>query len=404
MRISTNQIFAQGANNIETQQSKLLNLQNQLSTGLRVQTSADDPVASAQIELMNQRLSQLALYKQNNQSIASSLNTEDGVLSSVTNTIQSLQQLQVQAGSGVLSPADRQSLAVEAKNLLGQLQQSANSTDTIGNYMFAGSVSNTAPISVDPSNNYVYNGDSTQRFQAISDSMQVAINDTGDNLFMKIPAGNGNFSITQPATPNAGTGVISTGSVSNPAAFAANIPGDYTISFAGAPLQYTVTNNTTSAVVTSGNYTDGGPISFNGMSVSVTGNPAISDSFNLKTNQNESIFSTVQRMINNLNSPSSPAGQAASDSENSQILMQLANALNNVSKYRSDVGARLNQLDSVGQTNDNLNLLSQETLNTLQQIDPVQVATSLNQQIVNLQAAQQSFVRIQNLSVFNYIN
>lgn len=409
MRISTNQIYQTGVTNMSTQQERMLQLYNQLSTGLKVQTAADNPVAGAQIELMQQRLGSVQLMQQNNQNITSSLNLQEGVLSDAISTVQNLMELQNQAGNGLLSQSDRKSLADAVQNALNQLQQQANSTDANGNYMFAGSKSNIAPVtqvynSSTGTYTYNYNGDSNQRFQGISDNIQVATNDTGDNLFMRIPAGNGSFSISQPSTPNTGTASVSPGSLIDPSAF---VPGDYTMSFGiggSGSLEVTVTNTATGATAYNAPYQSGGTVGFNGMQMVVTGAPNSGDSFSINTSKNESVFATAQRMINNLNAPDNgPVSKAVYDTENSQLMMQLSSALDNLSRYRSELGGRLNQLQTVSDTNANLQAISEDTLKSLREADPVAVATQYNLQLVNLQAAQQSFVKIQSLSVFNYI-
>lgn len=409
MRISTNQIYDHGVSNMLSQQEKALQLQNQLSTGVRVQTPSDDPVASAQIESMNQRLNALQSFQKNNQTITNALNFQDNVMAGISTAIQSLQTAQVQAGNAALSKDDRNALAKTVQGLLGQLQEYANSTDAQGSYMFSGSKSNLPAVSrtYDSSTNsyvYSYNGDNIQRFQAISSSLQVAVNDTADRLFMNIPAGNGSFSISQPSTPNTGTAVASTGSIVNPSSY---VPGNFKMNFglnSSGAMEVTVTDTNTNSTVYNAPYQDGDTINFNGMGISVSGQPAAGDSFSINSNTNESLFATVQKMIKNLTAPyDSAADKAAVQTENSQLMMQLSTALDNISNYRADLGSRLNQLDSVSSVNDSLQLVSQDTIKQLREADPIAVAVQYNLQLVNLQAAQQSFVKIQGLSVFNYL-
>ena len=52
MRVSTSQIFDAGTRNLIDGQSALYKTQNQLSTGRRVLTPDDDPVAAAQVLLI----------------------------------------------------------------------------------------------------------------------------------------------------------------------------------------------------------------------------------------------------------------------------------------------------------------------------------------------------------------
>lgn len=411
MRISTNQIYERGLSSLLIQQQKALYLQERLSSGLRVASPEDDPIATAQIELMNQRIGSTESLQKNRQHAVSALSLEEGILGNTVGTLQDLRTLQVKAGNASLSEADRKSLAAEAKNLLSQLQDYANSKDINGGYMFSGGQTSTLPISLNASGQYIYNGDSTQRYQAVSGNLQLAINDTGDSIFMRVMNGNGTFSIASPVIPNTGTASVDTGSVVNPAAY---VPDDYTMSYAlnsQGNLVVMVTGTASGNVIPPSGlpddaplYLEGSSINFNGMQMTVSGTPLPGDSFSITPSQNESIFATVQSMIANLNQPFGTAvDKAATLTENNQLLAQLDIAINNVLDHQSAVGSRLNQLDFADNVNTNLILVSQEVRKKLQEIDPIAVATEYNLQLVNLQAAQQSFVRIQGLSVFNYI-
>ncbi|TAL59736.1 MAG: flagellar hook-associated protein 3 [Legionella sp.] len=410
MRISTSQIYERALNNLLTQQTRATKLQTQLASGLRVQTPSDDPIAAAQIELMNQRVSSAESLQKNREAVENALKIEEAALSDMVSTLQRLREMQIQAGSGVLSEADRHSLATEAQSLLKQLQDQANAKDNYGYYMFSGGRSSSPAITLDNNGAFVYNGDGNQRFQAVSGNLQIAANDTGDNLFMRIKNGNGRFTVTVP-TPNAGTGVVTSGEVVNEGAYVAD---NYTISFANnsqGKLVVMISGATSGNVIPPSGLTDDAPlyedgreISFNGMSVTASGQPVAGDSFALNPAKNESLFSTVQRMIVNLNKPfNSAVDKAATLTEYHQVLAQLDAAQSNILNYQAIVGSRLTQLDSANQTNSILIDSSKEVLKQLSEIDPAVVATKYNEQLINLQAAQQSFVKIQGLSIFNFI-
>lgn len=89
---------------------------------------------------------------------------------------------------------------------------------------------------------------------------------------------------TTPAAANTGTGAVSSTVVSDPSVWT---PGAYKISFTSA-TQYQVTNSA-NAVVSSGTYAGSTPITFNGMSVTMTGTPANGDTFNIGTASSSNI-------------------------------------------------------------------------------------------------------------------
>ncbi|WP_454783911.1 flagellar hook-associated protein FlgL [Legionella sp. WA2024007413] len=412
MRISTNQIYQNSLNSLLNKQERVAKLQEQLNENfLKVRYSSDDPIAFAQIELMNQRINTTQLLQKNRESADSALSMEESILNDCTISLQRLREIQVKAGNSTLSEQDRKALAIEANIILKELLDYANAKDINGDYMFSGGQTSTLPFSINTSGQYVYNGDSTQRFQLVGSSLQMAINDPGEDLFMRIPNGNGSFTIKQTATPNTGTASLNTGSLITPSAY---VPDDYTMSFA--------LNSQGSLVVmvsgaTSGNvipptglpddaplYQDGMTVSFNGMEMAISGLPNAGDSFLITPSQNESVFATIQNMINNLNQPYSTATEkAAATTVNNQILAQIDSALSTILDARANLGARLNQLEHAETANSDVIEQSQIILKRLQEVDPLAAATEFKQELYNLEVAQQSFVLIQGLSLFNFI-
>ena len=107
----------------------------------------------------------------------------------------------------------------------------------------------------------------------------------------------------------------------------------------------------------------------------------------------QSVFKTLSDLVAGL--------QANNPSPSS--LTNLGNALQNVLTVQTRVGARLNAISDQKTLNGNFLLQVKQNRSQLSTLDVAQAATQLNQQLVALQAAQQSFARIQGLSLFNYL-
>jgi flagellar hook-associated protein 3 FlgL len=84
-------------------------------------------------------------------------------------------------------------------------------------------------------------------------------------------------------------------------------------------------------------------------------------------------------------------------------LSNIDNALNNVINVRTSVGSRLKSLDAAQSAGEDRALQYSQTLSRLQDVDYAKAAAELMQQQVGLQAAQQSFVKLAGLSLFNYL-
>ena len=78
-------------------------------------------------------------------------------------------------------------------------------------------------------------------------------------------------------------------------------------------------------------------------------------------------------------------------------------AMENLGAFRTQTGARLNAIDSHRALNEEIVLQGQKALSSIEDLDYAEAVSRLNLQLTGLQAAQQSFARIQNLSLFNFL-
>ena len=97
MRISTALVFAKGVKAIQDQQSSLSRTQQQIATGRRILTPADDPAGAKQILDIDQSLALTRQYNRNADTASGRLALEDGTLEGVTNLLQRVRELAIQA-------------------------------------------------------------------------------------------------------------------------------------------------------------------------------------------------------------------------------------------------------------------------------------------------------------------
>lgn len=405
MRIATSTLYDVNVATLNRQQSKLLQTQQQVSLGRRMLTPADDPAAAALALDVSQADAANTQHGSNIDRAQTALALSEGVLQGVTLLLQDVQTIAVNAGNGSLSNADRKMLASDLQGRLDELVVQANHTDATGNYLFAGFQGNTSPF-INTATGVQYRGDDGKRMVQVSTAGQVATSDSGADIFMRIKNGNGTF-VIQPAAANTGSGIASVGMAVNPALLTGD---DYQVTFnvaAGGVTTYDVTNTTTATVVSSGNpYTSGQAITFDGMQFDITGTPANGDQFDVMPSTNESVFKTVSDLIDALNTGVTPGDVASATEYNANLnraLNGLARDLDNILTVRASIGSRMNQLDSEKLTVSDLGLQYQQVLSQLQDLDYNKAITDLTQQQTSLQAAQKSFLQVQNLSMFNYM-
>lgn len=398
MRISTNQMFQRATDGILDQQSQMSKTQIQLSTGKRVVTPSDDPTAAVQILQLQHSVDITNAYQTNIGYATSSLTSEEQAVSGVTDILQRVRELALQANTGLLDDPARQGIAQELQQNVKGLLDLANSQDSNGDYLFAGYSTNTKPFS-QTSTGFSYAGDQGQRFIQIGASRQVAITDSGSDVFQAIPNGNGTF-VTSYNNANTGTGVLDPGQVTNSAAW---VRDTYTITFL-TPTTYEV-RNSSAALVTNGAYQSGAAISFNGIQVSVSGAPAAGDTFTIAPSTKQDVFTSVQNLAVALSTNVTDAtSQAKLSNDINQALVDIDRAMEKFTNVRAAVGARLNAVDAQKSINDDLISTTQATLSSEKDLDYASVISLYNRQLLGLQAAQQTFVKMQNMSLFNFIS
>lgn len=402
MRISTGQIQLQGIAAVLEQQAQLTKTQLQLSTGKRVLTPADDPAAASLGLELNQTLAVTQQYQANADSAKTRLGNEEVVLDSVTALLQNVRTLAVQANNATLGAENRAAIAVEVRQRVEELLGYANSRDGNGEYLFAGHQGQTQPFASTPGGTFTYSGDQGQRYLQIGPTRQLAVGDSGTEVFQTVRNGNGTF-VTNYNAGNSGSGVINPGTVNG-----TFVPDTYTLTFTQVlstdPITYTVTRASDSATVASGSYTSGGAISFAGVQTGVSGTPANGDTFTVTPSANQDIFTTLQNLANALTAPTSAAGAQAKLNNNiNRALTDIDQALGNILEVRAQVGARLNAIDAQKDLNSAFTLEVQKTLASVQDIDYAEAASRLNSQLIALQAAQQTYVKVQGLSLFDFL-
>jgi len=402
MRISTSMLNQDAVNGILADESQLAQTQNQLSSGKSINTPADNPVGEVQLLQLDNLNSQNTQYISNGQSANTNLTLEEQALSTSTTTLQSIRDLVVEANSGTNSAADLQDIATQISQLEGQLQSTANSQNAQGQYLFSGFSGNTQPFVRGSGGAITYLGDSGSSSVNINGGASVQTGDAGSSVFMNIPGGNGTFS-TAAGTLNTGTGVVDAGTVQDATQFT---PGQYTITFT-SPTAYSVSlAGGTANPIATGTYdpSQGGEIAFNGVEVGITGAPAANDTFTVTPSTKQSVFDTLDNLVNALNNAGTgAAAKAQLSSSLGASLQQIDQSLNQVSNVSASVGARIDLISSVANTVNTASTTVSTQISNISSLDYASASAQYSQELLALQAAEQSYAAIDGLSLFKVI-
>jgi flagellar hook-associated protein 3 FlgL len=377
--------------------AQLVKTQNQIATGKRINTPADDPAGAVRALDLDKALAEADQWGRNSDAATNRLSFEEQTLSDVNTLLQNVRDIAVQGANATVDANSRADLAQQVQSRLDDLLAIANRKDANGEYLFSGYQTLTQPFSKSGAS-VQYAGDQGVRLVQTSSTQKVADGHSGYEVFLQVDEANGTF-VTGANAANTGSGVISSGTVANPGAW---VKGNYTLQFTTA-TDYEI-RDSSNTLVGSGTYTSGGAITFNGAQFDITGTPAVGDRFSIDSSTTEDMFTTLQNLVTTLKQGSAtPAQRAQFDTQMGAALTQLDQALDHVSSVRSEVGARLNAIDETADSRDAQNVELSQSLSDIRDLDYAQAVTQLNLQLAGLQAAQSSYTKIAQLSLFDYL-
>lgn len=407
MRISTNTLYESGLARMNDSQAKLLKTQQQVASGKRILTPADDPVGAARVLNLKQGQELNAQYAVNRQNAKNSLSLEESVLQKATSLIQDVKTLVIQAGNPSYDSEQLKYIAVDLQTHFDELVGIANTRDGMGNYLFSG-YQLTTQAYVPTAEGAQYNGDQGQTIMQVDTARQMAIGDSGDQIFDKIPS-TGTF-VSAVAASNTGTGAVSRLAVAD----AQQLTGhQYDIVFSddgSGGLNYSVydiTLDPTKAgapLATNPYVQPETTIAFDGLRVTASGTPNDGDMMTIRPNEKQSLFTTLKDVITLLQTQ----GSSAIGRTNITHGLGVANnnfdsALDNVLSVRASIGSRLKELDNLDEAGGARNEQYAAAISNIEDVDYNQALSDLTKNQIILEAAQKSFAKITGLSLFNLL-
>ncbi|QQN51911.1 flagellar hook-associated protein FlgL [Stutzerimonas balearica] len=400
MRISTLQAFNNGVSGLQRNYANVTRTQEQISTGDRILTPADDPVASVRLLQLDQQQSVLDQYNSNLTAAKNSLTQEEVTLNSVNTVLQRVRELAVQAGNGALDPEDRKSIASELREREDELLSLMNTRNARGEYLFSGFQGKTQPFVRTGNGSYRYDGDEGQRKLQIASSLSVPISDNGKSIFENVTNA-ARLSVTKAASSALD---ISEPLVSDEVAFAGR--GDITITFAASPNERNYTVSDANGQSLGSGTLEEAPEAENklvvgGVTVFVSGTPTAGETITLTEDggPKQGILDTVGALRQALEDPGT--GNGAVRDAVGAALTNLDHGMVSVDAARGNIGARLNVIESTLTDNEDVALVNKAVQAELRELDYPEALSRLSMQSVVLQAAQQSYVKISGLSLFN---
>jgi flagellar hook-associated protein 3 FlgL len=414
MRISTQQIHTQAIASMLDSSRQVALTQQQIASGRKFTTPADDPVAASRIVNLNQELSLRSQYQRNIELATSQLSLEDAVLSQANEVLQRVRELALQGANGALTAKDRAFLGAEVETRLDELFAIMNTRTATGEYLFAGFKGQTQPFVRDSSNGVVFRGDEGQRRVQVSSTSQVAVNDSGQRLFMDVASTATTFvTRAHPGNDPERNVTIGQGVVVDQVALDAFFPDRLVVEFNPPSADHQGRANFTVRRMSDNRVVDGlanvvhvpgAAVEAQGMQFKLYGEPAAGDRFVIESTRTQNVVSTVARLAEGL------TGLSDSDKDLGTLqtlvdgtIGNLERAMDSILTVRAEVGARLNTADSSALLHQDVEIITKDVLSKLRDVDYAEAVSRLNLQAFVLEAAQRSYGRISGLSLFNVI-
>jgi flagellar hook-associated protein 3 FlgL len=396
MRIATNTIYDQSSNAMSRQQSLLLRVGSQISSGKKVNNPSDDPLATSKALAISQSASVNDQMKTARVAVRNSLGQEESVLNSVSDALISAKTTLIKGSTGTLTDADRSSIATDLQGVLDTIMGQANAADGSGSYLFAGYKTTTPPFVKDALGNVSYVGDNGVAAQQVDSARLMSSSDTGNSIFQSV-TGTATM-VARAAGSNTGTATFTTPAIDDTSDPNYRQPFSVVFSSTAGVTQYSV--NGAPAV----NYVPGNKITANGMSLNISGQPAVGDTITVNAGGATDIFASLKSAIDALKTPTStPAQQAALANTLNSVANELSNNLDNVLTVRASVGTRLNELDVIDTVGQNRALNYKQSVSDLIDLDYDSAMSEYSLRQIGLQASQKAFVDVQSMSLFNYM-
>lgn len=432
MRVTNNLIYGQASKSIGQANEKILNIQEKIASQTNIIKPSDDPVGASQVLMYESNNQMLKQYDEAMRMATGNLEYQEVALDSLNDFLDNARTLFIQAQNDINTQADINAIAHEISLMTDSMADLMNSKSADGNYIFAGTDSQSPAFIIGSDGRYQWAGNEGQKYAQISEDLKIPVTNSGKQLFQDIWTNrtfnskivSGDVLLTDKVQNQAdfdefmareydpenlksnqyslvtsypeGEGPSLVGVNNKDGRLSAD--ADYYNLFNGIPADYIITNHL-GETVDSGTYKVGKPITFSGMSFILEGEPGASVDITLMKPKKDNVLNEIRdslAVLTNDNSTYKEREEAFFSATYS-----INNAQQRIGEGRSDIGARLNMVsdrEGFSSANQLSNVIAQSREGAL---DMGAAATELSMKESALSASQKVFSRMSNLSLFN---
>lgn len=402
MKISNAYLFDRATKNIQIAQNDVSKSREQIASGKSLVRPSDDTSKLRSIEILKSQQLKVESYKNSMSDLTDRFRLEEGVIQSASDILIRLKDLAIQAANDSMSASDRDIVAKEVDGLRDELLSIANTRDVEGNFIFAGSKTDSQPFRIDGESGEVrYDGDNRRLFSPVSDSRSLQVNVDGTQIFLPVSRVTTEFDLSGIEKPGdynfrIGDSVLefNVRDGLSGAQIEASIEEALQRSSIDGQVSVTVSGGKPSVQLT---LTGQAGIALSG--IEVTQDNAGSVPLNASVKQSNAVGVDFFKMISDFSSALSTDTRSNID----RAISELSFAQQKISGFLGEVGSKLNTLERQKDINADLGLRLDQMLSSEEDLDYAKAVTQFNAELVRLEATQASFAKVAQLSLFQFI-
>ena len=415
MTISTSLFFSRGVDLMSKSQTDLAKLQEKVASGKELVRPSDGVDLALNISRLKSSIAKLDSYKDSLNVVNDRLRIEEAYMTGTFDVLRQIKTLTMAANAS-MSLSDKNVIATQFDELINELVNQANGADVNGNFLFAGTRVATRPYQLDDSGVFRYQGDQVNTSVDFSSTRQTVIGRSGPDVFKSVFTGE-MLNVVPGIYDVALTGSVEEGDVflvsldgvtydytaesgdsaetvleaiqtEIEAAIAAGTHESITLSVVDDTMTITAEDGYERRIIgTTVNAVDG--VESQGLTVTETQTP------DPGTPEKIEFFQSLQELTDLLRAGDQQSVQSKLD-EVDQMIDQATLGL-------EDIGVEMSTIDAQIGINEDLKLGLQMALSGKEDLDYAAAITKMQAQMLSLEAAQSSFAKISQLTLFDYI-
>ena len=415
MTISTSLFFSKAVSLMSQNQTDLATMQEKVATGKEIVRASDGVDKALNISRLKANIGKLDAYEQSLNLVGDRLRIEESYLQGTSDTLTEIKTLVIQGANATYNIEDRKVIALQIEELVNEIQSLANGADANGNYLFGGTRTRTQPYQADSAGIIRYRGDQVESSVNFTDTRTTQVGRSGPDVYQSVNSGKqlnvvqgiydlqigsttvgDQFSLTIDNETIEYTAVPGDNAYSVTQYFADTIQSkidlgrfeNLTVTASGTDIQLVATDGVAREITRSSVKVSGGTA---GVELPVTptqipdpGRPERIEFF-------EALHSVVDRMRN------------GTQDEVQETIDYLETMIAQSTLSLADIGIERGAIESELDLNQELKATLTASLSSEEDLDYATAITQLQAKMMALEAAQSSFAKISNLSVFNFI-